>query len=231
MRLDVLVELKNGTLIDVEMECDARRAGGERWLYHWARLFVSTLRRGESYEEVDPVACIVFLDARTPTRSRFHSIYEAREVHDHSRLSPTLAIHVIELPRIAQAREEHSNPELQRWARFLRVEDEAALESLAEESPIMAEAKHALETLSREPSAQKIAELRRDAEIFRRLERAQDLREGRAEGLAVAILSVCEVLGLEVSEARQRELSEWSEEQRHAALGWLKTHRSWPDRP
>ncbi|MBI2395020.1 MAG: hypothetical protein HYV09_35950 [Deltaproteobacteria bacterium] len=47
----------------------------------------------------------------------------------------------------------------------------------------MADAKHALELLSREPSAQRIAEMRREAEIARRLDRAEDLAEGREQGL------------------------------------------------
>jgi flagellar biosynthesis/type III secretory pathway protein FliH len=72
--------------------------------------------------------------------------------------------------------------ELQRWARFLRCEDERELNSLASETPIMADAKHALEILSREPTAQQIAELRREAEVETRWERMVNRAEGKAEG-------------------------------------------------
>ncbi|MBI2391012.1 MAG: PD-(D/E)XK nuclease family transposase, partial [Deltaproteobacteria bacterium] len=34
VRLDVLVELTDGARVDVEMECDAQRGHGARWLYH-----------------------------------------------------------------------------------------------------------------------------------------------------------------------------------------------------
>src|SRR3990167_7566473 len=44
----------------------------------------------------------------------------------------------------------------------------------------MAEAKHALEVLPREPSAQRIAELRREAEIARRLDSPEDLARSTA---------------------------------------------------
>ncbi|MBI2396005.1 MAG: PD-(D/E)XK nuclease family transposase, partial [Deltaproteobacteria bacterium] len=158
----MLVELEGGKLVDVEMQCDFRGGHGARWLYHWARLFSSRLRRGDDYERLEPVVCIVFLAARSDA-SRFHATYEVREVHDHSALSDVLAVHVLHLPRLEQAATEGEGAELQRWARFLRFENERALDSLARESPVMADAKHALELLSREPSAQRIAEMRREA--------------------------------------------------------------------
>lgn len=210
---------------------DARRARGERWLYHWAKLFVSTLKRGDDYAQVEPVVCIVFLDARTEHRRRFHSIYEARELRDQTRLSDALSIHVLELPRLEQADAEGENLELQRWARFLRADDERTLQSLASETPTMAEAKTALETLSREPSAQRIAEMRREAEMFRRIERAEDLAEGRAEGLAEGIVALCDALGIELSAPRRTALDGWTADQRRAALEWLKVHHEWPEEP
>jgi len=235
VRLDVLVELADGTLVDVEMECDARRAHGERWLYQWARLFGGRLRRGDKYEKLEPVVCIVFLDARTESR-RFHSVYEAREVHDHSQLCDALAVHVVELPRVEQATIEGEPLDLQRWARFLRVDDERALESLASETPIMAEAKHALEILSREPSAQRIAEMRREAEIARRLDRAEDLAQGRAEGRAEGavqnarrnIAKLCVNLGIELAGVRLAQLESWDEKQLDAAFDSLLNRRAWP---
>jgi len=221
VRLDVLVELENGTLVDVEMECDLRRAHGARWLYHWSRLFSTRIRRGDDYERLEPVVCVVFLNARTEA-GRFHSTYEVREIHSHALLSDVLAVHVVELPRLEQAAVEGETAELQRWARFLRFGDERELESLANEAPIMTDAKHALEFLSREPSAQRIAEMRREAEITRKLDRAEDLAEGREQGLTEgreqgltegreqglrdSIEVLCRALGIELDAARRAEL-------------------------
>lgn len=97
----------------------------------------------------------------------------------------------------------------------------------------MAEAKTALETLSREPSAQRIAEMRREAEMFRRIERAEDLAEGRAEGraegLAEGIVALCDAFSIDLTAARRTALDGWTAEQRRAALAWLKIHHEWPD--
>lgn len=241
LTLDVLVELEDGRIVDVEMQCDGRGALGARWLYHWARLFSSTLRRGEKYERLEPVVCIVFLAARTPA-NRFHSIYEAREIHDNVRLSDALAIHVIELPKLELAAAEGEGVDPQRWARFLRFEDERELDSLASETPIMADAKHALEILSREPTAQQLAELRREAEVETRLERMVNLAEGRKlgreEGLVEGraelaregIERMCRALNIELSPERVALLVSRSGAELEAAFDWLIEHRSWPDR-
>ncbi|MBI2388106.1 MAG: Rpn family recombination-promoting nuclease/putative transposase [Deltaproteobacteria bacterium] len=239
VRLDVLVELEDGRLVDVEMQCDPRGGHGARWLYHWARLYSGRLRRGDDYDELEPVVCVVFLGARTPAH-RFHSTYEVREIHDHALLSGVLAVHVVELPRLERASSEGEGVELQRWARFLRFDDERALDSLASESPIMAEAKHALEVLSREPSAQRIAELRREAEIARRLDRAEDRADGRAEGLAegrergraeairASIESFCRTFGIDLDDGRRARLDAFNEVELTALLDTLFATRAWP---
>ncbi|MBI2393986.1 MAG: Rpn family recombination-promoting nuclease/putative transposase [Deltaproteobacteria bacterium] len=241
VRLDVLVKLEDGKLVDVEMQCDPRRGHGARWLYHWARLYSGRLRRGDDYLRLEPVVSVVFLaSARRPqphdeTRSpdrRFHSTYEVREVHDHALLSDVLAIHLVDLPRLEQASTEGEGVDLQRWARFLRFDDERALDSLASEEPIMAEAKHALEILSREPSAQRIAELRREAELARKLDRQEALAEGREQGRAEAtranIESVCRALAIELDHARRADLAALDEAGLVALLEAILARRAWP---
>lgn len=181
------------------------------------------------------MVCVVFLDARSGAR-RFHATYEVRELHDHSLLSDVLGVHVIELPRLEEASGEGEGLELQRWARFLRFDDERALDSLASESPIMAEAKHALEILSREPSAQRIAEMREEAELMRRLDRAEDLAEGREQGLADgrrlgllrSIEAVCRAFGIELDDERRTSLAALDEPALTAFLDSLCERRTWP---
>ena len=100
----------------------------------------------------------------------------------------------------------------------------------------MAEAKHALEILSREPSAQRIAEMRREAEIARRLDRAEDLAQGRAEGRAEGavqnarrnIAKLCVNLGIELAGVRLAQLESWDEKQLDAAFDSLLNRRAWP---
>lgn len=238
VRLDLLVQLADGRLIDVEMQSDARGNLEERWVYHWARLYSGRLRRGDEWEALDPVVCIVFLDDAEPS-GRFHSVYELREAHDHTRLTDALEIHLIELPRLDQAPAEGERDDLQRWARFLRAKSEPELDSLASEVSIMAAAKEALEVLSREPSAQRLAQYREDAAIERRLDRAADRKEGRAEGLAegraeglsalrASLLSLCAAFAVPVDEARRAAVAGADVAQLQAWFDHVLSHHAWP---
>jgi hypothetical protein len=100
----------------------------------------------------------------------------------------------------------------------------------------MAEAKHALEILSREPSAQRIAELRREAEIARRLDRAEDRAEGREEGreqgrieeLRNSIESFCGAFGIELSDERRAALDALDTTGLKALRDALYAQRTWP---
>jgi predicted transposase/invertase (TIGR01784 family) len=97
----VLVELEDGTLVNVEMQCDPRGASPKRWLYHWGSIFSDQLERGDEYERLEPVVCIAFLAHRSPEpERRFHAVYRVLEVHDGTTLSDALEIHLIELPRL-----------------------------------------------------------------------------------------------------------------------------------
>jgi predicted transposase/invertase (TIGR01784 family) len=192
------------------------------------------MRRGDGWEKLDPVVCIVFLDDAQPS-GRFHARYEVREVHDHTPLTDALQIHLVELPRLGQAAAEGEQEDLQRWARFLRAESEPELESLASEVPIMAAAKEALEVLSREPSAQRMAQYREDAAIERRLDRADALAEGREEGrveglvaLRGTVLNLCAAFAIPLDDAR-RAVTEGADLARLKALSdHVLAHRAWP---
>ncbi len=189
VRLDVLVELADGRLIDVEMQCDARGADPKRWIYHWARLFSGRLRRGEPYSSLKPVIAIVFLDVKTDA-SRFHSVHHVREIHTGKRLSDVFELHLVELPRLAQHVTEQENALLVRWARFLRFGGSRALDSLASEDPIMTDAKEALERLSRDPYAQRLAERRRETEDELKMDHILSVEHGEKKRARAAVEAV-----------------------------------------
>ena len=108
----------------------------------------------------------------------------------------------------------------------------------------MAEAKQALEILSREPSAQRIAEMRREAEIARKLDRAEDLAEGREQGLAEGrelglaegrqrtlrknIEGFCSAFGIALDDERRATLEALDEAGLAALLDQLYVRRAWP---
>ncbi len=231
--LDVLVRLADGTRVNLEMQCDPRGAILERWLYHWARLYCGGIQRGDEYEKLTPVVCIVFVDARIGTR--FHELHRLVEVHAHCVSSEHLALHVIALPRLGENTDDESEG-LLRWARFFRARSDGELQSIADEDAIMTQAKTALEELSQDDLARQLAEDRRRAEVIRGLERERDLEEGEARGfekgvertLRETIAELAEDYGLELTEARKAQVASASLLELEAIKRHVRTHRRWP---
>ncbi len=58
--------------------------------------------------------------------------------------------------------------------------------------------------------------------------KAKGLREGEAKGLREAVRTVCELIGIELDEARERELAALDEAALRTLLAHLKTARAWP---
>ena len=107
--LDLLVELSDGTRIDVEMQV-ARRAGlRRRAIYYWSRLYSGQLERGQPYTALRPVISVIFLDYVEFDTTRFHSTFRIMETQEHFTFSNALELHVIELPkRMGAARQERA---------------------------------------------------------------------------------------------------------------------------
>ncbi len=96
---------------------------------------------------------------------RLHSIFELRERHTHTLFSDQLAIHLLQLakrPTLPLAEENGYDGRVERWARFLTARDDAELDQLCAEDPIMDLAKQTLDQISQEPEARRLARERED---------------------------------------------------------------------
>ena len=138
----------------------------------------------------------------------------------------------MELPKLHLAATDRW-AKLDRWARFLQAQSAEEIDELAREDAIMTTAKDALQELSLDPVAQRLARERETAVLMHRhlvnssLE--QGRVEGRAEGLIMAICSICEVLKIELAPEQKQRLSSLGQEQLTELLRRLKTEQCWPD--
>ena len=111
-----------------------------------------------------------------------------REVHEHQELTEHLELHLVELPKVAQAVRKKEEPELVRWATFLSAATDDELQELSMKDPVLQQAKEALDRLSADPQARLLAEQREMALISYRLDlneaRKQGFTEGEARGRA-----------------------------------------------
>jgi len=98
--LDLVVELGDGTRLNIEMQAHKRAGFRSRVLYYWARLYSSQLHRGENYQELLKVVSILFLDYKELSIGRLHSVFKLLEIHNRQPFSSDVEVHVIELPRL-----------------------------------------------------------------------------------------------------------------------------------
>jgi len=152
-------------------------------------------------------------------------------------------LHLLELPKLPDRTARPDDPRVLRWARFLAAKSPKELEHVAMTYPELEDAKESLERLSLDPWVQREARLRehelahyaytirREAQAAEQRGREQGREEGREEArrqLAATVEQVCGALGVEVNEARKRELEQKDVEGLRKLLQHLAERREWP---
>jgi predicted transposase/invertase (TIGR01784 family) len=218
--LDIRVLLGDGSRADLEMQIRASPALGSRLVYYGARDFTDQLKRGDGYDRLTPTAVIVWLvDPLFPALDRLHAVFELRERETHALFGEQLSIHVLQLSALPPVGTTRYASRVERWARFLAARDDAELDQLASEDPIMALAKQTLERLSEDPDVRRLARDREESILLYRVELGTSRRQGETRGRADALLKL---LGLRfgppsaevrarVDEANDQQLDFWLE--------------------
>ena len=188
--LDIRARFADGRWVDVEMQ--ARRHGGlrRRVLYYWARLYAGQLKGGEKYTELVPVVGVFVLGFDELPADRLHSVFEVREREEGYSLSAGLELHFLELSKLERVDREREDAEVVYWCQFFAAETDEELERLAMDHPEIRPAKEALDELSSDPKARRLAEDRvlwhwmyDDGIATARKEgREEGRQEGREEG-------------------------------------------------
>ena len=243
--LDIRVQLQDGRQVDVEMQVAPHPGLRERVLYYWARLYVAQLHPGDLHTQLQPVVGVFIANFRELPDERFHSTFRLLEVHSQRSFSEALQLHFLELPKLPSPSDvespDPSEAAVLKWGRFLAAQSDQELTRLAMTDSDLRAAKAALDRLSADPEAQRLAEERRLAvwnhERTIHLSRAEGHAEGRIEGraegriegrvegraegesaLRQAVRALCEVLEIPLTPDREQ-----------ALVAELRTQRAWPD--
>jgi predicted transposase/invertase (TIGR01784 family) len=206
--LDVLARMADGSQVNIEMQADSHEGFWQRGLYYWAGAYTAQLERGAEYHELRRTESIFVLNFRGLETERFYSIFHLLEVHEHTRLTDDLAIHVIELPKLPAVAPDPESAEVLKWAKFFAAKTDEELDELAMNDPELKEANEALGRLSADPASRRLARERELAlwnyERTLRLER----EAGEATGEANVLLRlITRKFGPVSAPVRQRVLS------------------------
>lgn len=213
--LDIRARLHDGRQIDLEMQSTFPPGTQARFLYYWAKAFADSIVAGEAYTELRSCVSILWFKAAVLRSPGFHSVFHLSEDESRELFSRHIEFHVLELPKLHLA-SQRRQAKLERWARFLRARTEEELEVLAQEDPTMTAAKHALEELSSDPEAQRLARDRETAVLMHRHLLASSRNDGQSALLGRILVS------------KFGEIPEWAQDRlRNASSGELET---WADR-
>lgn len=184
--LDLRIRLESGEQVDVEMQTRRHPALRERVLFYWARLYTSQLHHRRRYPSLQRCIVILIADFTELDGPEFHSVFQVLDRKCQRLFSPTLELHLLELPKLRNLAPA-DEPHLAAWCRFLSADTDEQRETLAMQHSFLKDAKQALDDLSADPQVREAA-IRRELELRLReddktVARQQGLDEGRQQGL------------------------------------------------
>lgn len=192
-----------GEWIHVEIQIVHQYSMPERLLYYWARLFSSSLSKGEPYSSLPPTIMIAILNYPffPHETDRFHTVFHIREDEEQFLWSPHLEFHAIDLSQFMikwkkYRRDMKRSPEWP-WLMMLSAVDSRTkkvdekmfreLEGIAMAEQEILEALEEWQHLSVDPENRYAYEMRLkwllDQLTNIRSERQAGLEQGREEGM------------------------------------------------
>jgi predicted transposase/invertase (TIGR01784 family) len=213
---------------------EVSRSLADRFLLYATRDYSSQLQRGDNYADLTPTVSVLWVDARLfPAERRFHLRFELQETSSGARYNDHLTLHVMQLPEISKASAAPTEAEraLHNWGRFFGATEDEQFAALAREDATMAAAIEALEHLSQDPEAQRLAREREESVWLYKMSLAHSRREGIAEGRVAALQATIRKLsamcGIEPTSA-QLALLEDPKVDLDQILESLMSDRRWP---
>jgi predicted transposase/invertase (TIGR01784 family) len=189
--LDIKAEIDNGTIVDIEIQCERDGNLVNRANFHQARMMKDELNSGESYESCPNIISIWITDYHETTRNHHthEAVYMFKENHvkgvkvdDIQIASEKTRIFIIELPKI-DLRQATLNDLFSVWMFFLK-NPELIPDDFLTKVPEVHEALEELKVMSLDEEFRAEYNAYIKAQNDRRSREANARADGRVEGLA-----------------------------------------------
>ena len=182
--LDVKVVANEINDIDIEMQVTKSEHIAERILWYWAKMYASSIEKGEGYSSTKRAICIMIADfkvERLKEIENYHTKWNIREGEKRDIiLTDKLEIHIIEL---AKLKDKDSKEKLKEWCKFIKA-PESVGESTMKEIKM---AKEELNKISQDKKERRLAELREKAIMDEMAIRDSGYNDGKKEGIKEGI--------------------------------------------
>lgn len=156
----------------------------ERILWYWAKMYASSINKGEGYSSTKKAICIMVADFKIEKLkeiTNYHTKWNIREEENRNIiLTDKLEIHIIEL---AKLKDKDSKEKLKEWCKFIKA-PESVGESTMKEIKM---AKEELNKISQDKKERRLAELREKAIMDEMAIRDSGYNDGKKEGIKEGI--------------------------------------------
>jgi len=148
VRMDIVVKLPDGSVINIEMQVEDEDNMAERSVYNTALLLSDQLRKREDYATTRPVIGINILDFDyLPNPNKYITRFRMKEVVDNIELPGSVLQEIIFI-ELSKLPDNLGESVLDLWLRFLSVKTGKELEMLATKSPELGTAVEKLASFS-----------------------------------------------------------------------------------
>ncbi|WP_428770832.1 Rpn family recombination-promoting nuclease/putative transposase [Treponema sp. HNW] len=154
--LDVKLRLKNGTVIDIEIQNRWNDEFAQRTVFYWAKMYTENLRKGEVYTKLPKCITINIVGEGFTLNELLHSEYRVLEKRLHTELSDELEIHFLNLTKAkekqpAKADSDEKTRRLVNWLKFIETDDREVRAMLADSYPVMEQANETVDVMLQDP--------------------------------------------------------------------------------
>lgn len=187
--LDVLVTLRDGTKVNVEMQLFYHGYILERITFYNGRLVSNQLEAGQDYSELKRAISILIVDKNViPHDEAYHHKFQLYDAQHQVKLTDLIEIHTLELQKLPL---ESDLSTKYQWMKFLKSENEDELRSIARGDIHMEDALYELEKLKKDSQAMDdyirrhmaIQEDKARFDTATKMGFEEGLRSGRQQGL------------------------------------------------
>jgi len=177
--LDVKVRLKNGEVIDIEMQARNVSEFRSRISYYSAQMLAEQIGSGGKYSDIKPVISIIVVAETLIFESqKCHNVFSMLEKEEKFLFNDLQEIHVLDLSRILNEK----NELLSDWLKFINSESEEEFMAVAQKNKAIAAAYDELKVLSADKEQRMRYEARlkmqRDVWAFEDAARREGMQQG-----------------------------------------------------
>ncbi len=213
-RLDLALDV-DGMAVDVEIQINKQDDFRDRTLFYWAKLYTSSLQKGQMYQNLKKTIAINILDYTLfENREQYHTEVVAALKDTHEIFSDKFSMHFFEMGKVKNIQ---PNDRKTLWMQFIKADTEEELEQVKEAGgDLMEKAVQIVYDMSADGKTRELARWREKSMLDMRSSlyaaetkghergKAEGIGIGRAEGEARKLIDNVKTL----METTQRPLEE-----------------------